>query len=56
MAGVTKYFWNLERKTGEFTGCPIRIFISDGVTVWNKISLSYYPELAFPDSTKGFYL
>ena len=56
MSGAAKYFWNIARKTGTDTGCPVRIFISNGVAVWTKISFPYYPELTLPDSTEGFYL
>ena len=37
-------------------GCPVRIFVSDTVAVWNKISFPFYPELTLPDSTAGFKL
>ena len=50
------YFWGLSQNDATNNGCPVRIFLSDGIAVWNKLSLPYYPELTLPESTAGFKL
>lgn len=52
----TKFFWGISPTSAVINGCPVRIYISDGVAVWNKISFPFYPELTLPDSSEGFKL
>lgn len=50
------YFWGMSATYANERGCPVRIFISDGIAVWNKISLPFFPEFTLPDSSEGFKL
>ncbi len=50
---ATKFLWGVPYASGVDKGCPVRVYLSDNYAIWNKITLSFSPDLSFPES-EGF--
>ena len=48
-APALKLFWGLLHSTASNKGCPITIYLSDTLTVWNKALISFSVASDFPD-------